>query len=190
MRLKVKVKNAKENQTSLTFPDLCVRYSNGFSPALVVKEGEELLLSVLDPEDVRKSLLVGTLKAYLANGWLEEVVETDKPKAVAIPHITAITDSAAVAIPAQTTHEDLPQTIPPMKETDKILVDKPSAAVTSANPMDLDKVSTYEDFCKVPHLLKLRFIKETKDIDLLKAISILTPSSQFKNNIQLRLSKI
>lgn len=191
MRLRVKIQNAKENQTVITFPDLCIKYSNGFSPALVVKEGEELMLEVLDPEDVRKSLLAGSLKAYLSNGWLEEIIETPKPQVAALPHIPAITDAVMVTKPIQVIHEDLPQTIPPMQEKDKILVEKPSPAVVSAEPQtDLDKVSSYEDFCKVPHLLKLRFIKETKNIELLKSISNLTPSSQFKNNIQLRLSTI
>ena len=41
-RYRVAIKNAKECRIELTFSDLCVKYSNGFSPVLKIKEGEEI----------------------------------------------------------------------------------------------------------------------------------------------------
>jgi hypothetical protein len=40
------------------------------------------------------------------------------------------------------------------------------------------------------HFLKLRFIKESSDVELLRQIQTLTTSAQFKNNVSLRLSQI
>src|ERR1035437_1858095 len=74
-RYRVAIKNAKECQIELTFADLCVKYTNGFSPALKIKEGEEVPLDVCDPEDIRKSWIVGSLKGYLENKWIEEIPE-------------------------------------------------------------------------------------------------------------------
>ena len=74
-RYRVAIKNSKENRIELTFADLCVKYSNGFSPTLKIKEGEEIPLDVCDQEDIRKSWLVGSLKGYLENGWIEEIPE-------------------------------------------------------------------------------------------------------------------
>lgn len=39
-RYRVAIKNSKENRVELTFSDLCVKYSNGFSPTLKIKRGE------------------------------------------------------------------------------------------------------------------------------------------------------
>src|ERR1035438_4488827 len=81
-RYRVCCKNSKENQVEITFADLCVKYSNGFSPTLKVKEGEEVPLSVCDPEDIRKSWLVGSLKGYLENKWIELIPEDEIIKEV------------------------------------------------------------------------------------------------------------
>lgn len=194
MKLRVKIKNAKECRTTITFQDLCVRYSNGYSPVLKLNEGEEVPMEFLDPEDVKKSLLFGSLKAYLSNGWLEEIVDEVKKPApevkVVVPEAKPtlfVTEQQMLAVK----HEDLPQNIPPMKVEEKILVDTPISDKAQAGQItDLDKVKSYEDFCQVPHLLKIRFIKESKNSELLKSIFNSTPSSQFKNNIQLRLSQI
>ena len=70
MRLRVKIKNSKECRTELNFPDLSVKYNNGYAPSLRVAEGAEIPLDVLDPEDVRKSLKVGSLKGYTDSGWI------------------------------------------------------------------------------------------------------------------------
>src|SRR5690348_14938770 len=73
MRLRVKIRNSKDCRTELNFPDLSVKYNNGYSLPLKIKEGEEIPLDLLDLEDVKKSLRIGSLKGYSDNGWLEEI---------------------------------------------------------------------------------------------------------------------
>src|SRR5690348_9977990 len=80
MRLRVKIRNSKECRTELHFQDLSVKFNNGYAPYLRVKEGEEIPLDLLDTEDIKKSLRVGSLKGYLDNGWVEEIKENEVVK--------------------------------------------------------------------------------------------------------------
>lgn len=195
MRLRVKIKNAKECQILLPFPDLSVRYNNGYAPALKVAEGQEIPLDVLDPEDVRKSLKVGSLRGYLDNQWIEEFTEEPIVKESPTPISQFITEQMVLApkqnlvkqeaAPVQL--EVLPQ--PNLPEVVKA-VEVQSVSAINEQITDLSLVKSYEDFEKLTHFLKLRFIKETQNIDLLKEILGKTSSSQFKNNLTLRLSTI
>jgi hypothetical protein len=185
-RYRVKVRNSKECRTSITFADLSIHYTNGYSPALKVWEGDEVPLDLCEPEDVNKSFKAGTLKAYLNNGWLEEIPEEQQV-------IQSNFDEAQLL---QVKTDLLTQTIPPQvvqpKSKEEIKILEPQSTPLNSNvPItDLNKVFSYDDFCKLSHFLKLRFIKESSNIDLLKQILSLTPSSQFKNNISLRLSNL
>jgi hypothetical protein len=198
MRLRVKIRNSKECRVELPFPDLSVKYNNGYAPSLRIKEGHEIPLDVLDPEDIRKSLKVGSLKGYLDNGWIEEIPENEiveEPISVPLSHF--ITEQMVLApkvapvktevvLPAQK-EVSIPQ--PNLPEVEKV-VDK-QVPVSQNEPItDFKLVKTYEDFIRLTHFLKLRFIKETDDITLLKDILGKTSSAQFKNNIILRLSQI
>lgn len=58
---------------SLDFPELTIKFSNGTSFPLKGKKGEILALDACDPEDVRKSLLAGSLKNCLISGIIQEV---------------------------------------------------------------------------------------------------------------------
>jgi hypothetical protein len=176
-RYRVCIKNAKECSTTLKFLDLNVTYSNGFSQPLEVKEGQEIPFDVLDDEDVRKSFKVGSLKGYLNGKWIEEI-----PEEKLVLHVESIEQNTQI-LPTQT--EVPPQQIlPEVKIVNQV-------SVSQSEPItDLTKVFSYEDFCKLSHFLKLRFIKENGNIDLLKEISSKTPSSQFKNNLTLRLSNL
>jgi hypothetical protein len=198
-RYRVAVKNAKENRIELTFSDLCVKYTNGFSPVLKIKEGEEVPLSVCDPEDVRKSWLVGSLKGYLENKWIEEILEDNIVKEQVTAVSQFITEQMAMApkpnlikpevIQKQQEISSLPQTNLP--EAAKVVLEaQPISAPQVEAITDLALVKTYDDFNRLSHFLKLRFIKESSDIDLLRQIQSLTTSSQFKNNIALRLSTL
>lgn len=184
-RYVVNVKNAKDCRTELTFLDLCVKYSNGFAPTLKVKEGDEIPLEVCDPEDIRKSLIAGSLKAYLENGWIEEIIEEVKPiLTTVLSNTDFITEQDVNKLPTQ--NDVPPQQILPEVQ----VVDQPVSLAQNESITDLNLVHSYEDFCRLSHFLKLRWIKENCNIDLLRDISSKTSSQQFKNNITLRLSQI
>ena len=183
-RYRIKIRNAKDCRTSITFADLSIKYSNGYSPNLQVKEGEEILLNLCDPEDVHKSFLIGTLRAYIQNGWVEEIPD-EQPNLPIIP----IDQSQSQFV----TEQDIKPTqteVPPQQILPEVKIVN-QVSVSQSEPItDLTKVFSYEDFCKLSHFLKLRFIKENGNIDLLKEISSKTPSMQFRNNVSLRLSNL
>ena len=197
-RYRVAIKNAKENRIELSFADLCVKYSNGFSPILKIKEGEEVPLSVCDPEDIRKSWIVGSLKGYLENKWIEEIIEdgTVKEQAPAISQF--ITEQMVMAptpnlIKSEVIQKQQEISLPPqpnLPEVAKVVEAQPISVPQVEAITDLSLVKTYEDFNRLSHFLKLRFIKESINIELLRQIQSLTTSSQFKNNIALRLSTL
>jgi len=199
-RYRVALKNAKENRIELSFADLCVKYSNGFSPTLKIKEGEEVPLSVCDPEDIRKSWLVGSLKGYLENGWLQEITDEVPTQESATLLSYFVTEQMAMApkpnlIKPEVTQKQLevvsPLPQPNLPETVKVVEAAQPISVPQVEAItDLSLVKTYEDFNRLSHFLKLRFIKESNDIELLRQIQTLTTSSQFKNNVTLRLSQI
>ena len=198
-RYRVAVKNAKENRIELSFADLCVKYSNGFSPILKIKEGEEVPLSVCDPEDIRKSWLVGSLKGYLENKWIEEIIEDDTIKEQATAISQFITEQMSMAPKpnlikpevAQKQSEVVPSLPQPnFPEAVKVVEAQPISVPQVEAITDLSLVKTYEDFNRLSHFLKLRFIKESINIELLRQIQSLTTSSQFKNNVALRLSTL
>jgi len=194
MRLRVKTKNAKECQILLPFPDLSVKYGNGYAPALKVAEGQEIPLDVLDPEDVRKSLKVGSLRGYLDNQWIEEFTEEPIIKESPSPISQFITEQMVLAPkiePAKIVEQSkievpLPQSnLPEVVKVVDLLVPIVNEQIT-----DLTLVKTYEEFNKLSHFLKIRYIKDTPNLELLRQISSLTTSSQLKNNINLRLSTL
>lgn len=176
-RYRIKIRNATDCRTTITFSDLSIKYSNGYSPNLIVKEGEEILLDLCDPEDVKKSFLAGTLKAYLASNWIEEI-----PDETPILSVAPIEQNTQI-LPTQTE-------VPPQQILPEVKVVNQVSVLQNEPITDLTKVFSYEDFCRLSHFLKLRFIKENGNIDLLKEISSKTPSMQFRNNITLRLSNL
>lgn len=200
MRLRVKIRNSKDCRTELNFPDLSIKYNNGYAAPLKLKEGEEIPLDLLDDSDVQKSLRIGSLKGYTDNGWIEEIKSEDKLKdddPVRLSHfITERMISAPEIIAplkpleseAQPSKEETPAApiLPEVKEVDKSQTPMPKATQIT----DLALVKTYEDFNTLSHFLKLQFIKDSNDIALLKDILGKTPSVQFKNNINLRLTQI
>lgn len=201
MRLRIKIRNAKDCRTELNFPDLSIKYNNGYSPALKLKEGEEIPLDLLDADDVKKSLRIGSLKGYMDNGWLEEITATNETlpseeptrlshfiteKMVLAPEMIAPLKKLEPQV--QSKKEEVPSApiLPEVKEVDKSQTPAPKVEQIT----DLTLVKTYEDFNTLSHFLKLQFIKDCTDIDLLKDILGKTPSVQFKNNINLRLTQV
>jgi len=179
-RYKIAIKNARDCQTTIKFLDLNVTYSNGYSHPLELREGDEIPFDVLNAEDVRKSFMVGTLKSYLQNGWIEEILEQVKKEDIIEvknePQV--LKQEASLRIPQSNLEEAVQN------------VNKPIENFQVETITDLNKVLSYEDFCKLSQLLKLRFIKDCNNIDLLKQIASSTSSVQIKNNISLKLSQI
>jgi hypothetical protein len=194
-RYRVCCKNSKENRIELPFPDLSVKYGNGYAPALKVKEGEEILFNVLDPEDIRKSWLVGSLKGYLENKWIQEIPEDEIIKESPSPISQFITEQMVLAPkiePIKVVEQPKIEVLLPQPNLPEVIkvIEQPISVPQVEAITDLSLVKTYEDFNRLSHFLKIRFIKESSDIELLRQISSLTTSSQFKNNITLRLSTL
>jgi len=179
MRLRVKIRNSKECRTELNFPDLAVKYNNGYSVSLRVAEGEEIPLDVLDPEDVRKSLKVGSLKGYSDNGWVEEITsETPKTSEQTTRLSHFITEKMILApemiapltpLPDASTPKEVPP--PTNLPEEPVDLDKPKISIAPIELItDLTLVKTYEDFERLSQFLKLRFIKDSTDVVLLKDI--------------------
>lgn len=199
MRLRVKIRNSKECRTELNFPDLSIKYNNGYAPSLRVVEGAEIPLDVLDPEDVRKSLKVGSLKGYADNGWIEEftedpitTVEAPTPLSHFITEQMILAPNMLLPLkPLVKTQEE--KVVPPksiLPEETKV-VDQNQISVPQVEPItDLTLIKSYDDFNRLSHFLKLRWIKESTNMELLKDIAGKTTSVQFRNNINLRLTQI
>jgi len=60
----------------LKFPDLVVRFTSGYAIPLHVKQDEYVPLQILDPFDIQKSLIVGSLGRYIKGGQI--IVEDDE----------------------------------------------------------------------------------------------------------------
>ena len=181
-RYKVAIKNAKDCRSKIKFLDLNITYSNGYSHPLELMEGEELPLDLLNPDDIRKSFRVGSLKGYLENGWIIEIPEEiKKEEKIEIKNEQPILNKEVPSLPSQGIQ-------PILKEAVEI---NKSIEISQVEPLtDLAKVLSYDDFCKLSQLLKLRFIKDCYNVDLLRQIASSTPSVQIKNNVQLRLSQL
>ena len=202
MRLRVKIRNSKECRIELHFQDLSVKYNNGYAPFLRVAEGEEIPLDLLDTEDVKKSLRVGSLKGYIDNGWIVEINENDPvvkenptqlsnfitEQMVFRPEMIQPLKSIQ-AIKQETTQDTQSPAVTILPEVKVVEAEK--LATPKIEPItDLALVKTFEDFERLSQFLKLRFIKDSDNIELLKDILGKTPSVQLKNNITLRLTQI
>jgi len=185
-RYRVKIKNSKDNLVYVPFPDLVVKYTNGWAEPLKILEGQEIPLAACDPEDVRKSWLVGSLERYTDSGWIEEFIVKPEPKPLtekelkfleALKPIQGTGDIPLIPIP--------PKQVSDVSEVKEVKPNLPEAQNTLSN---FSLVNSYEDFSKLSYFLKLRFIKESNNKELLKTILEKTDSHQFKNNIQVRLS--
>lgn len=198
MRLKVQIRNSKECRIELHFQDLSVKYNNGYAPYLKIKEGEEIPIDLLDAEDVKKSLRVGSLKGYIDNGWVveikpDEVVKPEEPTRLSnfiteqmVFKPEMIQPLKPLQTPSQDVQSPAAPILPEVKE-----VETPKVSTPKIEPItDLALVKTFEDFERLSQTLKLNFIKNSDDYELLKDILGKTPSVQLKNNITLRLTQI
>jgi hypothetical protein len=202
MRLKVQVRNSKECRIELHFQDLSVRYNNGYAPYLKIKEGEEIPVDLLDADDVKKSMLVGSLKGYIDNGWVVEVKDGDAIAAQETTRLSHFITEEMVFRPEMIQPlkllNNLPQdvAIDAQSPTAPILPEAKAAEMTNhvaakIEPItDLALVKTFEDFERLSHFLKIRFIKDSDNLELLKDILGKTTSAQLMNNITLRLTQI
>jgi len=200
MRLQVKIRNSKECRTELQFQDLSVKFNNGYAPFLRIKEGEEIPLDLLDAEDIKKSLRVGSLKGYIDNGWVVEIKEDEVVKSEEPTRLSNFITEQMVFRPemiqplkplqaAKEVPQEQSPAVPILPEVK--VADAPQVSAPKIEPItDLALVKTFEDFERLSQFLKLRFIKDSDNIELLKDILGKTPSVQLKNNITLRLTQI
>lgn len=172
----------------LLFDELLVKFSGGYLLPLKVKQGEYLPLQILDPLDVEKSLLVGSLGRYLKNGQVvieEDDNESAKPKAVqeASRVAKAHTKSATKKEPAPTE--------PISEPTPKVAT--PPPPVSGPEPLleSISQVKAEEDFYKLGFFMKVKFIENCSDKALLLKILEKTKGShQLQTNIQLKLASL
>src|SRR5579859_8173161 len=167
-RYRVKIKNSRDNLTYVPFPDLVVKYTNGWAEPLKILEGTEIPLEACDNEDIRKSWLAGSLKHYTDTGWIEENPEEIKPKPLTPVELAAI--KAATPIQGTGNIPLINVPIPPKQVSDvsgtkEVKPNLPEAQSTLSN---FSLVKSYEDFSKLSYFLKLRFIKESNNKELLK----------------------
>lgn len=183
-------KNPPEFAKSLQFPELGIKFSNGHVINLSVKEGEKLPVEFLDPDDVKKSIIFGSLKHYLASGQVLEVaceeMSTSKAARQAQDKKVASTSTRMEAPGIKQGVSEVDAASPSPSPNTTV-----PQAVSEDVPVfsDLSKVDAYDKFCVLPHVLKLKIVKETSNVELLKEISEKTDSNQIKNNAILRLSR-
>ena len=171
-RFRVCKVNASDNPIHLSFPDLAAKFTNGYAIPLKVKEGDEIPLDVIDEEDIRKSLRIGSLNGYLVAGKIEEIID--------VPVVEKIETPEPILIEEQPSAEEPIVSPSPISTTP--VVEENTAEIT-----DLSLVKTYADFILLPYFLKLKLIRESKDLNFLREIASKTDSSQFKNNILVRI---
>lgn len=169
----------------LKFPDLLVKYSTGYLLPLHVKEGEYVPLEILDPLDVKKSLIVGSLGRYLKGG---QVIEEDDeiPKELPKQIIKELPKKPILDV-KQTTQEIVPTSKEKVEEQSL----QTDSKIKEESPLtDLSQVKTIEDFFRLGYFLKLKYIKDCADKVFLQQILEKTDSKQLSNNIALRLTQL
>lgn len=178
----------------LQFPDLLVKYSSGYTIPLEVPEGEYVPLEILDPLDVKKSLIVGSLGKFIASG-----------------KVTVVNDELSkidLSKPKQEVKKEEPKKVEEKKEPTinkfQIIQKEPTKQedTSSSDPIDpkveppkviepqltsLSDVKELKDFDRLSFYLKKRFLRETKDRALLLRIYQTTDSNSFKLQVKQRL---
>lgn len=172
----------------LSFDELLVKFSGGYMLPLKVKQGGYLPLQILDPLDVEKSLLVGSLGRYLKNGQvvIEEDNEPTKEKSVQEASRLAKANTKAAAKKNPTPAEPISESAPTKTAT-------PPPPVSGLEPMleSISQVKVEEDFYKLGFFLKVKFIENCSDKALLLRLLEKTKGShQLQVSIQLKLASL
>lgn len=177
----------------LEFPDLLVKYSSGYTVPLEVHEGEYVPLEILDPLDVKKSLIVGSLGKFIANGKVTiendelQKIKLEQPKPEVVkeqpkeePKKQEPTINKLTILPKEPTKEDTTSSdhSDPKVEPPKVI----EPQLTS-----LSEVKELKDFDRLSFYLKKNFLRKTKDKALLLQIYKTTNSNSFKLQIKQRL---
>ncbi len=167
----------------LEFPDLLIKYSSGYTIPLEVHQGEYLPLEILDPLDIKKSLIAGSLGRFISQGKVS--VEGDT-----LPYFDLAKIRAAKKIPAKQTE--------PTKEDQKEVATETSSAspalkveppkIIEPQITNLSDVKELKDFDRLSFYLKKRFLRDSKDMALLLHIYQTTDSNSFKLQIKQRLN--
>lgn len=165
----------------MPFPDLLIKYTTGLTLMLKVKEGEYLPIEILDPSDLQRSLIVGSLGSYIKAGKIIVEDDEEKPK------------------PEPTVSKPVPvsQPKPQIHSVEEVQVPKPEpqpqpqvelSPVAQKQPIqDLAQVKTVEDFSQLSYFLRTKFVSNCTDKALLSSILKTIDSSQIKHSIMNRL---
>ena len=172
----------------LKFLDLLIKYSTGYFIPLSVKKGNYIPddPDIIDPIDLKKSLVVGTLGKFLKKGWViddNNQPKTKRPrrkkkiKKVEVP-VTKIIPTVE-EVHKETLPETPQQKVEPVKETQQ-------------EKLDLNQVTTFADFSKLGHFQKVQFIKVCKDKVLLTEITTNLPqhADQLRVHVEVQLDKL
>ncbi len=165
----------------LLFPDLVITYSSGYIIPLEVPEGEYLPLEILEPLDVKKSLIAGSLGKFIADGKVK--VEGDKLSVIDLEKNPKPKLDSKIETPKPTKTEMVEE----LTKAPSPIVEPPKVIEQITNLSDVKKL---EDFDRLSHYLKSRFLKETEDKALLLRIYETTKSESFKLNVKRRLKEI
>lgn len=181
-RYKVK----KINDTILhemPFPDLLIRYTTGLTLMLKVKEGEYLPTEILEPSDLQRSLIVGSLGAYIKAGKI--IVEDDEVKIKPEPQVSK---PIPVSQPKPQEPHSVEEVQAPVQETQpQPQVEK--VAAPKQNIQDLAQVKTVEDFSQLSYFLRTKFVASCTDKTLLTSIEKIA-DRQIKVSIKNRLAML
>jgi len=172
----------------LKFPDLLIKYSTGYYIPLAVKIGHYIPddPDIIDPIDLKKSLVVGTLGKFLKAGWvIDENAQPKRKRQKRKKKVKKVEEPAIKAIPTveekheEATPETPQQKVEPVKETQQ-------------EAIDLNKVATFADFGKLGHFQKVQFIKICKDKALLTQINASLPmhADQLRVHAEVRLDQL
>ena len=186
---------------SLDFPELTVKFSNGTSFPLKGKKGEILALEACEPEDVRKSLLAGSLKNCLMSGIIQEIKEDNKD-------ISNISDNISIEKKDGDNEDNEDNEVIKEHISDKVFCQSEKDVLNSESSitsfgykeisaegksrtehvlLNIEMVKSYDDFKLLPLNLKLEYIHKAnrKHLLILNKIISESHSKQLVSNAKL-----
>lgn len=175
-------------QDGLLFDELLVKFSGGYNLPLRVKQGNYVPIEILDPMDLKKSLIVGSLGKYIKGGQvIEEHYDPKKEKIIQEPPKVSEGHKEPEAKKEPTPAAE------PVSITEPIKAATPPPPISGPEPMleSISQVKQEDDFYKLGFFMKVKFIENCSDKALLlKLLEKTKGSHQLQTNIQLKLATL
>jgi hypothetical protein len=175
---------------------------------VVIQQGEYLPIDLVEFDNLKKSRLVGSLKRCIDYGW----VSVESPTAVP-PKVKEVAVSKPAARPVAITEEgagivsarDITNKVSDMRrvDADTVYPDEIQPPVReivtvaqskTPNAMAITETTVAADgyfaFEKLKYFQKLKTIKDSSDVTLLKAIIEKSPYPQLVHNAQVRMQEL